>query len=296
MASRREMTLAPHSIACHHLGMRLMMCLFLGSLPLLFANEATVVKKDLLYRDDDSALSEYQRERCRLDLSYPGDSSNFATIVWFHGGGLTSGNKNFPKGLLNKGHAIVAVNYRLSPKVKVIDCLDDAAASIAWVLKNIEKYGGDPKQIFISGHSAGGYLTSMVGLDSKWLKRHQADPAQLAGLIPYSGHTITHFTARKERGLEANRPVVDELAPLYHVRADAPPILLITGDREKELLGRYEENAYFYRMLKVAGHQNVALMELDGYGHQMTDPAHPLLLDFVKRITPLGPPPQKDQK
>jgi hypothetical protein len=68
------------------------------------------------------------------------------------------------------------------------------------------------------------------------------------------------------------------------VRKDAPPILLITGDREKELLGRYEENAYLFRMLKVAGHEEVTLFEIDGYGHGMADPAHPLLLNFVKRI------------
>ena len=57
---------------------------------------------------------------------------------------------------------------------------------------------------------------------------------------------------------------------------------MITGDREKELLGRYEENAYFYRMMKVAGHEDIELIELHGYGHQMTEPAFPLLLNFVK--------------
>ena len=39
------------------------------------------------------------------------------------------------------------------------------------------------------------------------------------------------------------QPLLDEMAPLYHVRDDAPPLLLITGDRELEMLGRYEENA-----------------------------------------------------
>ena len=151
-------------------------------------------------------------------------------------------------------------------------------------MKNIGKLGGDKKRIFISGHSAGGYLTSMIGLDPSWLKRHQVEANDIAGLIPYSGHAITHFTVRKERGIEATRPIVDELAPLFHVRKDAPPILLITGDREKELLGRYEENAYLFRMLKVAGHQEVTLFEIDGYGHGMADPAHPLLLKFVQRI------------
>ncbi|MDX1545226.1 MAG: alpha/beta hydrolase, partial [Christiangramia sp.] len=78
---------------------------------------------------------------------------------------------------------------------------------------------------------------------------------------------------------------IDEWAPLYYVRKDTPPILLITGDREKEMLGRYEENAYFYRMMKVAGQDDIELYEMDGYGHLMSYPGFPLLLDFVKERT-----------
>ena len=155
---------------------------------------------------------------------------------------------------------------------------------MAWVFKNIESYGGDPSAIFISGHSAGGYLASMIGLDKKYLEKHGVDANQIAGLIPFSGHTITHFTIREERGINGTQPIVDDLAPLYHVRSDAPPLLLITGDREKELLGRYEENAYMMRMMKVAGHKDTRIMEMDGYGHGMTYPAFPLLLEEVKRI------------
>ncbi|MCA9217367.1 MAG: alpha/beta hydrolase, partial [Planctomycetales bacterium] len=102
----------------------------------------------------------------------------------------------------------------------------------------------------------------------------------------YSGHTITHFTVRAERGIAGEQPIIDKMAPLIHVRKDCPPILFITGDRELEMLGRYEENAYMWRMMKVVGHQDVGLYELDGYNHgQMADPAHPLLLRFVGRIT-----------
>jgi hypothetical protein len=69
------------------------------------------------------------------------------------------------------------------------------------------------------------------------------------------------------------------------VRADAPPLLLITGDRELELLGRYEENAYMMRMMKVAGHQKTRLIELGGYGHDTVAPAMPLLLNEVTHLT-----------
>jgi hypothetical protein len=57
------------------------------------------------------------------------------------------------------------------------------------------------------------------------------------------------------------------MAPLFHVRADAPPLYLMTGDRDLEMLGRYEENAYMWRMMKVAGHEKTFLYEFDGHGH-----------------------------
>lgn len=236
------------------------------------------------YNKATAGKDAYIAERCVLDIYYPAKEKGFATIVWFHGGGLTGGQKSIPEALKEKGMAVVAVNYRLYPRVKAPVYIEDAAASIAWVFRNIAKYGGNPSLIFLSGHSAGGYLASMVGYDKKYLAKHDIEANEIAGLIPFSGHTITHFTVREERGIDGKQPIIDDLAPLYHVRGNAPPTLLITGDRELELLGRYEENAYFYRMLKVAGHQDVKLYEMDGYGHGMTAPAFPLLVKEVNRV------------
>ncbi len=225
----------------------------------------------------------YMKERCRLDVYHPTTAPGFPTVVWFHGGGLTGGQKSVPKAMQEQGVAVVAVNYRLSPRAKSPAYIEDAAAAVAWTFRHIAQYGGATNLIFVSGHSAGGYLTSMIGLDRRWLAAEGVEANQIAGLIPYSGHAITHFTVREERGIRGEQPVVDDLAPLYHVRKDAPPILLITGDRERELLGRHEENAYLWRMLKVAGHPAVTLHELQGYDHGgMAEPAHPLLLRFVR--------------
>lgn len=232
-----------------------------------------------------SQADEYINERCVLDIYYPKNVKDFPTIVWFHGGGLTGGNKEIPIQLMEKGVCIVVVNYRLYPKVKAPFYIDDAASAVSWVFKNVADLGGDPSLIFVSGHSAGGYLASMIGLDKSWLNKYDIDADSIAGLIPFSGHTITHFTVREERGIPGTQPIVDSLAPLYHVRPDAPPLLLITGDRELELLGRYEENAYLMRMMKIAGHKETTLYELDGYGHGMTEPAFPLLLKEVLRIS-----------
>lgn len=243
-----------------------------------------VRESNLNYRTDLTDDS-YVVERCVLDLSYPKEAEGFATIIWYHGGGLTEGNKYIPSEIAHDGHAVVAPNYRLAPRVSGRTCIEDAAAAVAWVFEHIEDYGGDPDKIFISGHSAGGYLASMVGMDKSYLAAHGINANRIAGLIPFSGHTITHFTIRQQqKGFPPHKALVDELAPLYHVRADAPPLLLITGDRELELWGRYEENAYMMRMMRVAGHKDTRIMELDGYGHGMERPAFPLLLNEVKRV------------
>lgn len=240
------------------------------------------IVQNVPYYPSAEGLSPYQKKMCTLDISVP-DEKNAPVIVWFHGGGLTSGQKELPEELTNKGFCVVGVGYRLSPQVKAETTVLDAASAIAWVFNNIKDYNGDPDRIFVSGHSAGGYLALMSIMDKSFLAEHGLDSDAIAGIVPFSGHTITHFAIREQRGIPGEQPVIDAWAPLFHVRADAPPILLITGDREMEMLGRYEENAYFYRMMKVAGHKNMTIYEMDGYGHNMTHPAFPLLLDFVKK-------------
>jgi len=255
----------------------------------VFAQEKIKYKTETsipYYSKDIMKDDKYMQEMCVVDLYYPTNIEDFPTIVWFHGGGLTGGKREIPEYLKNNGVAVVGVEYRLSPNVKSLECIKDAAAATSWVFKNIEKYGGNTSLVFVSGMSAGGYLTYMVGLDKKYLAAHDIDANNIAGLIPFSGHAITHFTVRKERGIPGEQPIIDEMAPLFHVRADAPPLLIITGDRELEMLGRYEENAYMMRMMKVAGHKRVRIYELDGSNHgQMMYPALPLLLREVKSLS-----------
>lgn len=250
------------------------------------AQKATYeLQQDIRYYNDTIYKTDaYINERCVLDIYFPKDIKQFATIVWFHGGGLEGGSKEIPEALKEKGVAVVGVNYRLAPKVKAPAYIEDAAAAVSWVFKNIASFGGDSSLIFVSGHSAGGYLASMVGLDKFWLNKHAIDANKIAGLIPFSGQVITHFTIRKERKIADTQPLIDRYAPLYHVRPDASPLLLITGDRELEMLGRYEENAYLMRMMRVVGHKQTQLYELEGYDHGMTEPAFPLLLKEIQRI------------
>lgn len=248
------------------------------------ANAYTLLE-NISYRATEALEDSYIAERCVLDIYYPENIENFPTIIYFHGGGLKYGNKYIPEYLKEKGIAVVTVNYRFFPKVATDKIMDDAAASVAWVYQNIAEYGGDESLVFLSGHSAGGYLASMLGLDKKYLKAYEIDANTLAGLIPFSGHAITHMAVREEQGIPMTKPLVDAMAPLYHVRADAPPYIIITGDRDQELLGRYEENAYMMRMMKLVGHEKTELYEIQAYGHDMVYPAVPILLRKVNEIT-----------
>ena len=251
------------------------------------AQQQYITEKDIhYYADSVNVKDSYLAEQCTLDLYYPQNTKNYSTIVWFHGGGLTGGKKEIPKALMDKGYAVIGVEYRLSPKAKAPAYIEDAAAAVAWAFKNIGKYGGNSKLIFVSGHSAGGYLGMMITLNKAYLVKYNIDANKIASLIPFSGQAITHYTIRKENGIRNTQPIIDQYAPLYFVRSDAPPMLLITGDREKELLGRYEENAYLCRMMKLNGHTRTTLYELQGFDHGgMAEPAFPLLLKEVGNVT-----------
>jgi acetyl esterase/lipase len=264
--------------------------LFIVALPFsAWAQQTYTLEKNIPYYPDSiSKKDPYIASQCVLDVYYPKSAKESAikyaaTIVWFHAGGLTFGAKDIPKGLLEKGFVVVSVEYRLSPKVTAPAYIEDAAAAVAWVYKNVSKYGGAENLVFLSGHSAGGYLTMMITLDKKYLAKYNLDADKVAGLIPLSGQAVTHYTIRAERGIKNTQATIDDMAPIYFVRPDAPPIFLITGDAEMELLGRYEENAYLLRMLKLAGHTKNRLCQLQGYDHGgMVEPGVPLL---VKEVT-----------
>ena len=139
---------------------------------------------DIPYTESTDA---YAQERCKLDVYYSTELKDAPVVVWFHGGGIEGGNKHIDPQLKNSGLVVVAANYRLLPKANIDDILDDAAAAVAWTYKNISKNGGSKRKIFVAGHSAGGYLLDVIGLDKRWLAKYGVDADSLAD---YYNHEI----------------------------------------------------------------------------------------------------------
>lgn len=237
--------------------------------------------KDIPYHPGENA---YADERCRLDFYWP-ENKDCPTVVWFHGGGLVAGSKFAPKDFLDAGFAVAAVNYRFLSGATIDEIIDDAAAAVAWTFREVAARGGRTDRIFVSGHSAGGYLTDMVVLDKHYLAKYGVDADTIAGAFPYSAQVITHFNVRKDKGLGPLQPLIDETAPLYHVRPLKMPFYVMSGDREMEMNGRYEEQAYFWRMMKLVGCPQVFLYEFQGYDHGgMCNPAYPVTVRHIRAI------------
>jgi len=215
--------------------------------------------KDVAYYADDVQVSgdrEYVNERCKLDVYRPdGLPEGAPTVVWFHGGGLSGGNRHIPGEFVDQKFLVVPVNYRLFPRAKCAEAIEDAAAAVAWTMKNIEDFGGDSNKVTVSGHSAGGYLTAMVGMNPQYLARHGLKNTDLAALYPISGQMTVHFQVVAERKTGekggANNPLeINEFAPLFHTTTPISPIHLLVGDPKLEWPARVEENALLAAMLR----------------------------------------------
>ena len=235
------------------------------------ADEEFETVRDIPYYEPGAYTNEYIETFCKLHLRYPKGVTNFATVVWFHGGGLIHGSRGGFYKTPENDVASVSGGYRLlvDGKATPTDCVSDAGAVVAWTLKHIAEYGGDPKKVFVSGSSGGGYLTFMVGMDPKWLKPWGFTPNDLAGLFPQTGQASTHFTIRAVNGDKTSTYItkVDEWAPLAYAARDLPPMLIQTGEPEIDIPCRAEENRLLYASLLALGHRDVQYCGHPGRRH-----------------------------
>ena len=94
-----------------------------------------------------------------------------------------------PQVLTERGFVFVSTNYRLLPDVGMDVLIGDVAKSLGWVHRNIAKHGGDPRRIFVGGHSAGAQLAALICTDDRYLKKAGVSFDVLIGCVPVDGDT-----------------------------------------------------------------------------------------------------------
>src|SRR5499426_1440115 len=145
------------------------------------------VKRNIPYADP-------AQERQVLDVYSPKKAKNLPVVFWIHGGGWQTGDKSSvqvkPKVFVDKGFVFVSTNYRLLPAVDMGTIIRDVAKSIRWVHDHIAEYGGDPKRLFVMGHSAGAQLAAIVCTDDRYLKGEKLSLDIIKGCVPVDGDTF----------------------------------------------------------------------------------------------------------
>ena len=157
-----------------------------------------------------------------LDMYLP-EKSGYDTIVYFHGGGLEAGDKAdenciaIGKRFAECGYGFVSVNYRMYPQAKFPEYLQDAARAIAWVKAHAISYGGNG-ELYVSGTSAGAWISIMLCLNEEYLQGVGIYPLEIKGWIIDSAQMTAHFNVLKyETGVDPNLQRINEFAPLYYV-------------------------------------------------------------------------------
>ena len=177
----------------------------------------------------------------RLSIYKPDDlSEKKSSVIIFFYGGCWGGCKTFAKedylfiaqALTSYGYIVVLADYRLYPEVKFPQIMDDTGRTVEWVKKNIERHNGDPKAIFLMGHSAGAHLAAMLTLNEKYLKPETYESIKgfigLAG--PYDFLPLTKPYQKAVFGPEEKYP---ESQPINFVDGAEPPLLLLYGKQDK---------------------------------------------------------------
>ncbi len=194
-----------------------------------------------------------------MDIHLPSGECR-AVFLYMHGGGLENGKKEgqakVGEYLAEKGYAFASINYRMYPTAAYPDFIEDAAAAVAYLKKNLQAIAGCDR-LFVGGSSAGGYLSMMLCYDPKYLSRHGLSNADIAGYFHDAGQPTAHFHVLEyDRQLDSRRVIVDESAPLYHIGLleSYPPQRFIVSDND--MVGRYEQTMLLLRTLSHFGYSH----------------------------------------
>jgi acetyl esterase/lipase len=225
--------------------------------------------------------------RHRLDVYCRDDVEGGAPVLLqIHGGAWVIGRKDqqglpLMYHLASRGWICVAINYRLSPRATWPDHLVDCKRALAWIRANIAQYGGDPGFVVVTGGSAGGHLTALMGLtanDPEFQPGFEDVDTSVRAMIPFYGVFDWTGTVGRNDGLRElleRRVVKRKLAeapdvfrsasPLFRVLPDAPPILVVHGDLDT--LAPVEQARAFVAALRATSREPVVYVELRGAHH-----------------------------
>ncbi len=174
-----------------------------------------------------------------LDVYTPtGPARRAAPVVLFiYGGNWNSGQRGdfqfVGEALASRGMVVVIADYRLYPQVRYPSFVEDSARAAAWTAKNVQQYGGDPKRIYLMGHSAGAYNAAMVALDPRWLAANGMAPTDLRGWIGLAGpYDFIPIENRDTRPVFFHPHTPPESQPINHVSVAAPRTLLIASRKD----------------------------------------------------------------
>ena len=175
---------------------------------------------------------------------------NGVVVAFMHGGGWTNGYKEWmafmAPPLTAAGITFVSIGYRLAPGVTWPAGVEDAAAAIAWIHRNIAAHGGDPNRIFVGGHSAGGHQAAWLAVRDDWQEAAGVPAGVIRGALPVSG--VYDFTdgngmPARPRFLGEETGIDFDASPI-HTIANTPPFLMAWGDRDfPHLIVQAEEMA-----------------------------------------------------
>jgi acetyl esterase/lipase len=182
-------------------------------------------------------------DRQQLDVYAPKAAKDLPVVVFYYGGSWMSGSRSdygfAARAIAARGFVVVVPDYRLVPQVRYPAFVEDGAAAIAWTARHVRDFGGDPARIGVTGHSAGAYIALMLALDPEWLAKAGAPGAIKAavGLAgPYDFYPFDPGGAAD--AAFGSFPDPRATQPIAHVRADAPPVLLLQGDADETVKPR----------------------------------------------------------
>lgn len=126
-----------------------------------------------------------------LDIYRPAGEASYPVVIWVHGGGWILGDKRIvnrkPKAFTDQKFVLVSINYRMHPRVNFRGMASDVATAVRWVKDNIQAYGGNPRRLFLMGHSSGAHLCALIGTDATYLTSQGLVTQDLSGIILLDG-------------------------------------------------------------------------------------------------------------